>query len=37
VISIQAAFESPDIQADIDALLAQAERWDILSLSWRRL
>ena len=37
VISIQAAFESTDIQQDIDALLVIAERWDILSLSWRRL
>jgi putative Mg2+ transporter-C (MgtC) family protein len=37
LLSMQAAFESADIHADIRAVEAAADGWNILSLSWHRL
>jgi putative Mg2+ transporter-C (MgtC) family protein len=36
-ISAVAAFESNDLPADIEATLAAAEGWDVISVSWRRI
>ena len=36
MISAVAAFESPDLRADIDAVLNASESWDIVSVSWQR-
>jgi putative Mg2+ transporter-C (MgtC) family protein len=37
LLSMQAAFESADIHADIHAVQAAADHWNIISLSWHRL
>ncbi|MEY4753025.1 MAG: hypothetical protein RJA44_700 [Pseudomonadota bacterium] len=37
LVTVVAAFENRDIHAEIDAVLAAAERWSMYSLSWRRL
>lgn len=37
LVTVVAAFENRDIHAEIDAVLAAAERWTMQSLSWRRL
>jgi len=37
LVSVVAAFESPDVRHDIDAVLAAAQAWNTLSRSWRRL
>lgn len=36
-IQIVAALESTDVRKDIDAVLAEADGWDLRSVSWRRL
>jgi putative Mg2+ transporter-C (MgtC) family protein len=36
-LSVVAAFESPDVRADIDAILSEADGWEVDSVSWRRL
>ncbi len=36
LLSAVAAFESPDLRADIDAVLAAADGWNVISVSWRR-
>ncbi len=36
-ITAMAAFESKDIGGDIGAILAMADTWDIVSISWRRM
>ena len=36
LLSAVAAFESPDLRADIEAVLAAADAWDVVSVSWRR-
>ncbi len=36
-IHVVAALESSDVRKDIDAVLSDADRWDLVSVSWRRL
>ena len=36
LLTAVAAFESPDLRADIEAVLAAADGWEIVSASWRR-
>ena len=36
LITAVAAFESPDLRTDIEAVLAAADAWDVASVSWRR-
>lgn len=36
MISTVAAFESPDLRADIEAVLKASEAWDVVSVSWQR-
>lgn len=37
LVTVVAAFENPDLQHEIDALLAAAEGWNVQRMSWRRL
>jgi putative Mg2+ transporter-C (MgtC) family protein len=36
LLSAIAAFESPDLRADIDAVLSAADTWNVVNVSWRR-
>ena len=36
LVTAVAAFESPDLRTDIEAVLAAADAWDVVSASWRR-
>jgi putative Mg2+ transporter-C (MgtC) family protein len=36
-LSATAAFESPDLRADIEAVLCAIDGWDVINISWHRL
>jgi hypothetical protein len=36
LLSAIAAFESPDLRSDIEAVLSAADAWNVVNVSWRR-